>query len=100
MTAVKKTCSGDPLDRDFVAELFEASDETTFEGILVAAVEEVGTEIRVGGLAIGEQVVGDHEDGVGDGDDGFLLAPARGKMVVLGAEVRAPRAAGGMSLSS
>src|SRR5690349_7396929 len=67
--------SGDPLDGDLVAEGFEASDEPPFEGVLVAAVEEVGAEVVEVGAVL-EEVVGDDEDRAGDGDGrGVLAAP-------------------------
>ena len=46
----------DLLQADLVAERFEAADETTFEGILVAAIEVVAAEIVEVG-AILEEVV-------------------------------------------
>ena len=51
-------------------------DEASFEGVLVAAIQEVSTEVGEGGAVL-EEVVADDEDRVGDGDDRFLLAAPR-----------------------
>ena len=93
---MKRPRSGDPLDplqADLVAKGFETADETTFEGILVAAVEEVAAEVGEGG-AVFEEVVADDEDRVGHGDSGFLLAATSRQATVLGAEIGVARAAG------
>src|SRR5690349_4228437 len=86
---------GDLFNGDLVAEGFEALDEAVLEGVLVAAVEEVGAEVVVG-AAILEEMVGDDQDRVGDGDGGLVGATASGEAMVLGAEVGVAGATGGL----
>jgi hypothetical protein len=45
-----------------------------------------GAEVSVAGGAVGEQVPDDHQDGAGDGDGGFELAPALDQAPVAFAE--------------
>ena len=59
-----------------MAERFEAADEATFHGGAVALVKGGGTEVAVRDI-LGEHVVDDDEEGVGDGDRRALGAPAR-----------------------
>src|SRR5215210_2229320 len=80
------------LDRDRVAEGFEALDQAVLERPLAAALEVVATEILVGGL-VPEQVVGDDQDGVADRQGRSLLAAARRQPPILGCEVGGFRAA-------
>src|SRR3954451_13315683 len=89
--------SGDLLggfEGDLVAEGFEAFDGAFLDAIGVAAVEVLGAEIGVGGAAF-EEVVGDDEDGVADGDDGALLAASGGEATELFGEIAALAATGG-----
>src|SRR3954469_7416400 len=69
---------GDLFDGDLVAERFEPADAAAFYGILISTVEEVGAEVVVG-AAVLEEVVGDDEDRVGDGDGGLVGAPTGGE---------------------
>jgi hypothetical protein len=94
---MKSPHSGDPLDLlevDFVAEGFEPTDEPSFKGVLVAAVEVVAAKVAKG-CAVLEEVIGIDQDRVGDGDGGLLLATSAGQAAVLGVEVGAFGAAGG-----
>src|SRR4051812_48213999 len=48
-------------------------DETTLFRVAVTLLEVEGTEILVVGVSL-EQVIGDHQDGMADGDGGSTLA--------------------------
>src|SRR5919107_1377723 len=82
------------LEGDLVAEGFEAFDGAFLDAIGVAEVEVVGAEIGVGGAAF-EQVVGDDEDGVTDGDDGAFGPAPGGEATELFGEVPGLAPAGG-----
>ena len=56
------------------------------EAIGVQPLEVVAPELAIG-RAVPQQVVGDDEDAVRDGDDGLLVAPALYEPAVLGGEV-------------
>src|SRR5947207_1190249 len=86
---------GGRLGGHLVAELLQAADEPAADGVAVALVEVGGAEVLVGGRA-GEQVVGDHQDGVPDRDGGLLRAASAGQAVVLDAQVGPAGAAGGV----
>src|SRR5262249_43879503 len=73
----------------------EAADEPALDGVAGALVEVVGAEVGVD-LAGGEQVVGDDQDAVADGDGGPLGAPPRRQPPVLGAQVGLRGAAGAL----
>jgi hypothetical protein len=55
-------------------EVFEFSDQLTGSALGVQAVVEVDAEVDEAGLRVQQQVVGDGEDRVADGDQGALLA--------------------------
>lgn len=62
---------------DVVAEGFELMDEVAGSTVLVDATGVVvGAEIVESCGGVGEQVPDDHQDGAGDGDEGFELASA------------------------
>jgi hypothetical protein len=54
--------------------VFEFSDQLTGSALGVQAVVEVDAEVDEAGLRVQQQVVGDGEDRVADGDQGALLA--------------------------
>src|SRR5262249_55783705 len=83
------------LELDAVTERLEAVDQATGNALLVTLVEMQRAELAVGGL-LGEQVVGDDQDGVADRDQGLLLAPPTSEAVILGRQVGAAAAAGGL----
>ncbi len=83
----RKLCSdGNGSDLDRVAEALDAfgKAEKDFEGMDL--IEEVGAELAVGILGFEYMIDGDGQ-GVGDGDDGLLLAAPGGDAPVLSAEV-------------
>ena len=81
---------GDP-----VAEPLQAAHEAPLDGPAVALVEVVRTQVAVAG-AVPEQVVDDHQEGVPHGDGRPALAPPGGQAAVLGREVGALTAGGGV----
>jgi len=76
------------LEDDLLAgEVFELADEVTFAASLVdLGPVEVGPEILVAGLRVGEQVPDDGEDRVAHRDDRPVLAAASGQAPVALAE--------------
>src|ERR671920_899097 len=89
--------SGDLLggfEGDLIAEGFEAFDGALSDAVGVAAVEVLGAEVLVAGAAF-EEMVGDDEDGVADGDDGALPPASGGQAAGLLGQVAALAAAGG-----
>ena len=75
MKMVPRTLGGDRLDRDFVAEGLQATDEALLDGGAFPFIEVLRAQLGVGGPA-GEQIVGDHEDRMAHGHRRFLLAAA------------------------
>jgi hypothetical protein len=78
----------------FRPEMLKFADQLAGSALGVQTVVEVGAEVGEAGLRVPEQVVGDGEDLVADGDQGTLLASsfddpplagAQGKVVVLAA---------------
>ncbi len=87
-------CGG---DGDVVAHGFELGDESSLPGVAVSSpVEVVGAEVGVG-LAGGQQVPGDDQDAVADGDGGFAWPSASADAVVVGAEVGVLGSPGGLA---
>src|SRR5690242_13823644 len=89
---------GDGFEGDFVAELLELVDEAAAVAVGVfglAADEVVLAEVGVLDV-VGEDVPGGDEDRVGDRDGRFLVAAATTQSLVLGVEVGAFAAAGGL----
>src|SRR5215204_2358884 len=85
-------CGG---ELDGVAELFELSDEEFAAMVgLVFAGEVVRAELVVGGV-VGEEVPADDDDGVGDGDQGALIASSFGDPSETNGEVAIVGAHGG-----
>jgi hypothetical protein len=85
------------FEGDVVAHGFELGDESAFAGGVVATlVEVVATEVLVG-LAGAEEVPGDHQDGVPDGDSCSLGSSPGTDLGVLGGEVGVLRATGGLA---
>src|SRR3954451_9896272 len=79
--------SGGGLDGDLVAEGFELVDVGAFLAFGVdPLVVEVGSEVVVAGLGIGQQMPDDDQDGAADGDDGLLRAAAASDAPVAFAE--------------
>lgn len=72
--------------RDRIAELLEATGESTTDALAVSVVEVAWPEV-VEGLAGHDDGVDDAQDGVTDRDAGALGAPPRRQTVVLRAEV-------------
>src|SRR5437899_13084764 len=83
---VARRSGGGRFGGDGVAEVLEAGDEPAADGVAVALVEVAGAEVVVDAGAP-EQVEGDDEDGVADGDGGLLAAAPGGESAVLRAEV-------------
>src|SRR5712691_981892 len=83
------------LKVDRVAELFELADEPFGALLAGASVEVVGTEFLVGDVLV-EDVVGGDEDRVAQGAGCFAGAAASAEACVLGAEVAALGARGGL----
>src|SRR5882672_1694327 len=79
--------SGGVLQGHVVAEALEALYKIASEATLVAAVEVIGPQVLIDGSGLAEDVVGDDEDAVADGNSGFLLSMSGSKPVVLAAEV-------------
>src|SRR6266568_4396866 len=73
---------------DFLAgDLFELVDQGPFAAALVdMGLVEVGAEVAVVGVGVGEQVPDDGQQRVADGDEGFLLAAPAGQAAVTLAE--------------
>ncbi len=67
-------------------EPFELADSTAASRIGVAGDEEVTTELVVVDTLV-EQVPDDDQDGVGDGNDGLLMAPVALDPLVVGSRV-------------
>jgi type I restriction enzyme M protein len=81
--------SGDRLEapeRDVVAEGLQPLDQVPFEPIAVTALEVVGAEIRIG-IAPGEHVVGNDQNGVAHSEGGLLLAETWHEAMILSPEV-------------
>lgn len=89
---------GGGLQGDFPAEGFEPADEVTLAVFGVVALGEViAAEVVVVDVAV-QQVPGDGQDGVADGEGGFgfsLGAEAAQEVAVLGWEVAVLGAGGG-----
>src|SRR5207249_3348165 len=78
-----------------VAQCFEAVDQATGDVLFVALVEIVRSEIGVI-HRVAQEVIGDDQDGVADGDDGLLLAAAGDEAVVQRSEIGLSRSAAGV----
>src|SRR4051794_38335091 len=78
--------SGGGLEDDSVAEGLKLGQSALAGSICVALYEVVATEIVVV-AAFGEQMPGDDQDGVGDGDGRLLLADPSGQAPELGRQV-------------
>src|SRR5436309_3815082 len=79
--------SGGGSERDGVAEGFELADVGAGLAVFVDPAGVVASaEVVVAGGAVGEQVPDDHQDGAGDGDQGFELSPALDQAPVAFAE--------------
>lgn len=84
--------SGCGFDGDLEAHGFELADESALLGFGISTpVEPVGAELLIGD-ALAEDVPGDDEDGVADGDGSLLLASAAGDLPELGGQVGALQA--------
>ena len=84
----------DCAEGDCVAEVLELFNEAVLATVGVAAAGEVvAAEVVVVGV-VGEEVPGDDQDGVADGDGGLLLADPSGEPPELGGEVGVARAGG------
>src|SRR3954470_18129178 len=84
----------DRLQGDPVAEAGELLDESVTLPVGVAAGEVVPAEVVVVAV-VGQQVPGDDQDGVADGDGGLLLADPAGQSPELGGQVGVAGAGGG-----
>src|SRR5712692_8423019 len=74
------------FDGDAVAKGFEGVNEAVLSRRAVPQLEVVDAEIDKG-LVFLKDVVGDDEDGMADGNSGFLLAPAGDEAMILSGEV-------------
>src|SRR3954471_3460073 len=81
-----RTLGRDRLDRDFVAEGLQATDEALLDRGPVSFIEVLRAQVGIARLA-GQHVVGDHENRMADGDRRFLLAAAGKEAPILRAEV-------------
>src|SRR5215211_9170747 len=77
---------GEGFEGDLVAEGLELGNGSLASTVGVAADEVVATQISVVTVG-GEQVPGDHQDGVAHGHGGLLLADASGQPPELGRQV-------------
>ena len=82
-----------------VAEGSQALGVIAREAIRVEAIEVAAAQLAIR-LAVAEHVVGDHEDAVGDGDDGLLVAAPLDEPAVLGGEIGVAFADGARALST
>jgi hypothetical protein len=77
VTAGRVAWLGGGGDGDGVAEGLELVDEAADPAAFVdAGGVVVGAEVAVAGVRVGQQMPDDHQDGAGDGDEGFLFAAA------------------------
>ena len=83
------------MQLDGVAQCFQAVDQSTGDVLFVALIEIARSEIGVI-HPVAQQVMGDDEDGVADGDDRLLLATSCNETVVLRAEVGVASATAGV----
>jgi len=60
-------------ERHLIAEVMQTTDQPPFDLLTVKLIEIGGTEVAIGG-AVAQEVEGDHEDGVTEGDGGPALA--------------------------
>ena len=74
------------MQGDPVTQGVELLDQAVALAVGVAAGEVVPAEVVVVAV-VGEQVPADHQDGVGDGDGGLLLADPPGETPELGRQV-------------
>src|SRR2546427_7326668 len=82
-----KQLSGDSLQSDLVPEPLERFDAASDGALALTVIEVGGTELVVG-RASRDEVVGDHEDLVTDGDHGLAIAAMTHDAAVAGAESR------------
>src|SRR5215213_3721700 len=76
------------IKQDRVAETLQASDEPPFDGLTIALVEIVLAQVAID-VPLAEQVVGDNQDGVANGDRRPLCTAPCSEPVILGRQVRA-----------
>src|SRR5438552_12893484 len=74
------------LKDDSVTEPLETLDESTGNSALVNAVEVVRAEFLINGLAL-QEMVGDHQQSMGDSEDGPFGAAARRDTRVQGCQI-------------
>jgi hypothetical protein len=77
---------GEGLEGDLVAEGLELGNGSLAGPVGVAADEVVAAQVSVV-TVVGQQVPGDHQDGVAHGHGGLLLADAAGQPPELGRQV-------------
>ena len=76
-------------DADVEAEILDpALEPLRLNRGIVSELEELGTGVVIEGT-VGEQVPGDVQDGVGDGDGGLVGSSPSGESGVLGGEIGA-----------
>src|SRR5215211_473239 len=82
---IRPSC-GEGLEGDVVAEGLELGDGSLAGTVGVAADEVVAAQVGIA-TVVGQQVPGDHQDRVADGEGGLLLANAPGQPPELGRQV-------------
>ena len=85
------------FERDRVAELLELDHEATRSSFGILTVGEVVVAEILEHLAGAEQVPGEFDQRMRDGDGGLVRAATAGDLTILGAEVAALRSDGGAS---
>ncbi len=75
------------LEVDVVAHALELANEVVSAGVGVLALDEVVPTELVLVLSVEQDVVGDHQDGVADGDDGLARPPTAPYPPELGGQV-------------
>jgi hypothetical protein len=78
----KGIASNSRLERDGVAEQFQATNESTFQRLALALLKVIASKFVIG-LAACENVVDDDEDGVAEGHQGFLRPAPSGEAMIV-----------------
>ena len=81
------------VQRDLSAEVFPAPDQVVLERRAGTLVQEIGAQVVGAALALQEGVE-DHQEGVGNGDEGFVGTAAVGRPPIL-----SPKMGGGVRRS-
>ncbi len=81
---------------NLAAELFKSPLQALHHSLFFAFIKIVGAEVLILGF-VGEEIIGDGENGVSDGNRRSFLTPTSSQTSVLGLEVGARFSPGGMS---